>query len=160
MNGTSEANGTVTSTRTIAKTITTASPVPTAFNIFYTNRTDDGVTTQSFARAANVTGGSGTFVLFGGSRDTWDIDNSRRLINDNEPGDFMATNTPYLHPYAFLVSIAPTADTPTCAGCNGTLLCNYPGDSDDQFAMCNGVLALLPPPAVDPDCSNITLQYQ
>lgn len=153
-------NSTATVTSTSVIVLTTTSPVPTAFNIFYTNVTNNA-SSQSFARAANVTGGTGTFIVFGGNRDTWNIDGLNRLVPADSPGDFLADNPIDRHPFAFLVDTAPTANTPTCAGCNGTLFCNNPGDNNDEFAICDGVLALGPPSAfVGTDCSNVTLQYQ
>ena len=154
------ANATITVTESVVATVSTASPAPTNVNLFYTNTTG-ATTTRTYGRASNVTGGSGTFLLFGLGRDTFSVDSLGRLDDLNEPGEFLATNPQDRYPFVFLVGTAPLVNTPTCVGCNGTLHCNYPGDSNDTFAVCDDVLALGPAAGfVGNDCSVITLEYE
>ena len=99
--------------------------------------------------------------MFGVGRDTFSVDSLGCLDDLDEPGEFLATNPQDRYPFVFLVGTAPVVNTPTCVGCNGTLHCAYPGDSNDTFAICDDVLALGPAEKFDgTECSVITLRYE
>ncbi|KAK4541992.1 hypothetical protein LTR36_007192 [Oleoguttula mirabilis] len=160
MNGTFETNATATATSTSIATEFVAPPAPTAFNIYYTNETDS---TQYYGRATNVTGATGTFVVFGTpDRDTWNIDSQGRLVDTKLPREFLVNNTIDLHPFSYLVTAALTANTPTCVGCNGTLFCDYLGTFGNVFGMCDSVMALGPRSAfiAVPGCSIVNMKYE
>lgn len=157
------ANATFIANSTSTATITTSSPLPTNFNLLYSNSTSGSAPTIFYGRAVNLTDTDSTAVCFNSDTtpiDLWSLTTTGMLEDMSDNDDFGAKNTYDLSPWLFLVNSSTTANTPMCIGCDGALLCNYPNTTGNEFAVCQGCLALGPPGSLDAaTCTPITLRY-
>ncbi|WPH00058.1 Hypothetical protein R9X50_00288100 [Acrodontium crateriforme] len=152
-------NATLTKYITTTTTVNQPSAIPTdSFNIFYYNAT---ALSTLYGRGVNTTSGKGTLIAFGGAADTFVLDTQLRLSDRTDDNEFTSKNTQDPVPYLFLGDTADTANVPTCTVCDGYLHCDYPGTSNDVFALCDGYLALGPGKNFVglPQCVVIGLEY-
>ena len=99
--------------------------------------------------------------------DSFGLDSQGRLIDLSDDNQFIARNTDDLYPFELLRTKAATKNVPICSACGGKLQCDYPGTSDNTFALCYGYLALGPKSIFgkdsdnngDVDCTLIDLQF-
>jgi hypothetical protein len=144
---------TVTTTKTTV--VTRSSPAPSSFRIFYTNSTTDET---FFAYAAPASSGNGMGIKFSTQADAWKLDAQDRLVDTNDKNFFITEQSGNVEPFVLLAKTAPTAETPTCSTCGGSLVCNTPGSTGNTFGLCFGFLALGKPSSfgANSGCTPIT----
>lgn len=119
--------------------VTTQSPIPTtAFDIFVVNSTNSAT---SYAAAATAPGG-GVVVSFSSNNASvnegfWSLTGNGLLAVEKEDGEYLSEDPSGIFPIVIIGNDAPVDDIPYFSVCNGLLIGNYIGETNDVAAACN-----------------------
>lgn len=135
--------------------LTIPSSTPASFFIYYYDPVSNATQpSPQFLSSDTAPGGSGLVLSPQSAADSFSLDTQGRLIDLSDDNQFIARNTDDLYPFELLRTKAATKNVPTCSACAGKLQCDYPGTSDNTFAMCYGYLALGPKSIFGKDSDN------